>query len=140
MNMPIHHIGILVRDIGVSAADYEARFGYRLLSDIVHDPQQTARVAFLGRPEDEMLLELITPDGPNSKLANALKNKGGGLHHFCFQVDDINLGLEQLRRKKMRVLCEPVEASAFDQRKIAWLMGLDGVPVELLESPPIIEK
>jgi methylmalonyl-CoA/ethylmalonyl-CoA epimerase len=130
--MSLHHIGILVRDIDQATRDYENRFGYRAVSGIIHDPEQTAYVLFMEKP-GEPLIELVTPDGPDSKLSNALR-KGGGLNHFCYQTDDIEKSRDDLRGQKMRILCEPVEAPAFDGRRIAWLMGLDAVPVELVEQ------
>jgi len=72
-----------VPDIAAAAAEYVARFGYRVCGAMVHDPVQTAQVQFLSLTESVPYVELVTPDGPESKLSNALR-KGGGLNHLCY--------------------------------------------------------
>ena len=46
------------------------------------------------------MIELVTPDGPNSKLANALK-KGGGLNHLCYLSPAIDDECRRLRESGM---------------------------------------
>ena len=70
---------------------------------------------------------------PESKLAAAV-NKGGGLNHLCYSVGDIEAAVTKLRDAGMITLCEPVDAVAFPGRRIAWLMGQDRIPVELVEK------
>jgi methylmalonyl-CoA/ethylmalonyl-CoA epimerase len=133
MTPKLHHIGILVGDIPKAADAYAARYGYRAADKTIHDPVQTAHVLFLEGDPSGVRLELITPDGPNSKLSNALK-KGGGLNHFCYLSEDIDKDCADLRSTGMFLLQSPVAAEAFPGRRIAWLMGRDGIPVELVES------
>lgn len=134
MEPVLHHVGILVKSIPEAAERYVSRFGYTLKSEIVHDPVQTAHVQFL-EGQAGTLLELIAADGPASKLTNALK-KGGGLNHLCYLVDDIEADCAALRAQGMFLLCAPVAAEAFSGRRIAWLMGTDGIPIELVERGP----
>lgn len=133
MALQLHHIGVLVKDIDKSAFDYVSKFGYKIQSIVIHDPVQTAFVQFLKLDGDDSYMELITPDGPESKLVTALK-KGGGLNHFCYQTDNIEASLQDLALKSMFILQQPVDAVAFPNRKIAWLMGRDGIPIELVEK------
>lgn len=129
----LHHIGFLVRDISVAAQDFVSRLGYVIESDVVEDPVQTAYVQFLRQPGTMPWLELITPNGVDSKLTNALR-KGGGLHHLCYEVGDIAHACEHLRNQAMLMLAEPVPAAAFPGWRIAWFMDRSGFLVELLES------
>jgi methylmalonyl-CoA/ethylmalonyl-CoA epimerase len=78
-------------------------------------------------------VELVAPDGPESKLINALR-KGGGLNHLCYESDDLGRDCRELAAHAMLVLQPPLAAAAFAGRRIAWLMGRDGIPIELLES------
>jgi methylmalonyl-CoA/ethylmalonyl-CoA epimerase len=135
MNLVLHHVGIVVRDIPEAAQLYTTRFGYRLRGETVHDPIQTAHVQFLDGPASDVRIELVTPDSPNSKLSNALK-KGGGLNHLCYVSDHIEEDCAGLRSTGMLVLRSPVAAEAFPGRRIAWLMGQDGIPIELVEREP----
>ena len=128
-----HHIGILVSDITSAASDFERCFGYVAESDIIEDKTQTAFVQFLRQPGAFFWIELVSPNGPNSKLSNALR-KGGGLHHLCYEVPSIEAASMALRAQGMFPLSKPVPATAFDGKRIAWFMDKAGLLVELLES------
>ena len=82
LGLSLHHIGYVVRTINTIAANYVSRFGYELVTPIIHDPLQTALVQFLKLPGDRTYLEYVAPDGPDSKLVNAAKR--AGLNHLCF--------------------------------------------------------
>jgi methylmalonyl-CoA/ethylmalonyl-CoA epimerase len=129
----LHHVGIAVKDISTAADEYSKRPGYRIASTVIHDPVQTAFVQFIETKGDTIFLEIVSPDGPDSKLTNAVKN-GGGLNHLCYTVNDIEKECAELRMSGMFILQPPVEASAFPGRRIAWLMGHDGIPIELVEN------
>lgn len=120
-------------EIRRAAADYVRRFGYEVTSEVIHDPVQTAYVQFLRLPGDLPYLELVMPDGPQSKLANAL-SQGGGVNHLCYTTEKIELACQELRRKGMCLIQQPVDAVAFPGQRVAWLIGRDRVPIELLEQ------
>lgn len=131
----LHHIGVLVADMATEVEHYVQRFGYKICTAVVHDPVQTAFVQFVSLASDSVCLEFVSPDGPNSKLSNALK-KGGGINHFCYSTPCIDDAVLQLWETGMLVLQPPVPAVAFNGRKIAWLMGTDSIPIELVERGP----
>jgi len=128
----IHHVGVAVKDIRQTAERYVRCFGYRLESEIIHDPQQEAYVQFLRLPDDPVYLELVQPDGPQSKLSQAIA-RGGGLNHICYATDDIDAACQQLRANGLFLIASPVAAVAFNGRRIAWLVGRDRVVTELVE-------
>jgi methylmalonyl-CoA/ethylmalonyl-CoA epimerase len=131
----LHHVGILVSNIEQATEDYIRRYGFEIRSPIVHDPNQTAYVRFLSLQGDSVFVELVSPDRPESKLSNALR-KGGGLNHLCYAVDDIEFACKELREQGMYLLQKPVQAVAFPGRRIAWLIGGDRIPIELVERGP----
>ncbi len=102
---------------------------------MIEDPVQTALVQFLRLPSGANWLELVAPNGPDSKLSSALA-KGEGLHHLCYEVDDIEAACVALRRQKMALLSAPAPAVAFTGRRVAWLLGRDRLLTELVESGP----
>lgn len=132
MIVGVHHVGVVVPDINETASRYALRFGYRPRTEIIHDVTQTAYVQFLQIPGDPLYLELVSPDGENSKLTRAL-SKGGGLNHICYSTRDIEGTCQQLRAEQMMLLQAPVAAAAFPGRRIAWMIGLDRIPIELVE-------
>ncbi len=127
-----HHIGVLVKEIAVAREGYTKSLGYEIRSDLFHDPIQTAFVQFLTLPGENVLLELVAPDGPRSRLINALK-KSGGIHHVCYSVPEIDEALAALRALSFLTLHAPQAAVAFNGRRIAWMLGRDHLLVELVE-------
>ena len=128
----LHHIGYLVRDLS-EAEVFGNRFGHVIESDVIEDTVQTALIQLIRQPGAETLIELVMPNGPKSKLTRALA-KGGGLHHVCYEVNDIRHASTHLRDQGMLTLSEPVPAVAFDGRRIAWFMDRGALLIELLES------
>jgi methylmalonyl-CoA/ethylmalonyl-CoA epimerase len=128
----LHHVGIVVDDIPTAADAYMQRYGWRPQTGVIHDATQTALVQFFQIPGDSMFHELVSPDSDQSKLTNSLR-KGGGLNHLCYGTTDIEAACQQLRHDHMVLLQEPVAAVAFPGRRIAWLMGRDRTPIELVE-------
>ncbi len=129
----LHHVGIAVKEIEPAVKMYVQRFGYEIVSPVIHDPTQTAHVQFLRLPGDTAFLEFVAPDGPGSKLANAV-TKGGGLNHLGYATRDIEMAAARLVAQGLIQLQAPVPAVAFPGRRIAWFMGIDRVPVELVEK------
>ena len=132
MDLQFHHVGVLVKDIAKATQHY-ARLGYRPATEVVNDPVQTALVQFLKLPGICPYLELVAPNGAESKLAGALR-KGGGLHHVCYSTADIEGTCKELQAAGWFILAAPVGAVAFGGRRIAWLMGADRVLMELVEK------
>jgi methylmalonyl-CoA/ethylmalonyl-CoA epimerase len=129
----LHHVGVVVEDVARATEHLRRRFGYRPVSGIIHDPMQTAFAQFLSLPADSALVEVVAPDSDKSRLTGALK-RGGGLNHLCYATDDLEADCHRLREQDMVLIHEPGPAVAFPGRRIAWLMGNDRIPIELLEE------
>ena len=133
--MKLHHLAIVVADIKRSAEFYKKLMNITPLSEIIHDPEQKVRVQFFaGEILGPLQLELLTPDSDDSPLALALK-KGGGPNHLCFEVADLDQALDLARKQGSRTICEPVQASAIANRRIAFVFTPDQQIVEFLEAP-----
>ena len=72
-----HHVGIAVRDLSNAIPIYKNLFEYELTSGPFDDPIQNVTVCFLSRGNEDTVLELVAPLGPNSPIDRTLK-KGGG--------------------------------------------------------------
>jgi methylmalonyl-CoA/ethylmalonyl-CoA epimerase len=128
----LHHVGVIVADLGKAATEYCKRYGYVIKSPVMEDPIQTARAQFLKLEGDSTYLELLVPCGIDSKLSNAFQ-KGRRLNHLCYVVPEIEAACAMLRDEGLFLLQKPIEAVPFNPRRIAWVMGSDGIPIELVE-------
>ncbi len=131
--MRLHHIGVVVPDMVQAAQLYVRRFGYSVVTPIIHDPAQTAFVQFLRLPGDQAYLELVSPDQSNSKLTHALAS-GLPLNHVCLATSNIEESFRHLRATGMMTVARPMAAVAFNGASIAWLMGQDRLLTELVEQ------
>jgi methylmalonyl-CoA/ethylmalonyl-CoA epimerase len=132
--MRLHHVGIVVDDIERHGTRYAEQLGLRPLSAIVTDPIQRVQVQFWGDGR-EVSLELIQPLDDDSPVSRFLE-KGGGLNHLCFEVEDIVAAVEQVRAKGAICVSGPVPAAAFDGQRIAFLFFRDIGLVEFVEASP----
>lgn len=126
----INHIGIAVPEIEGALNFWRDGLGLNL--DHVEDvPSQKSVVAFL--PTGESEVELLNPSSPDSTLAKFLQDRGPGMHHLCFEVDDLAGMLADLKSKGFRLINEtPV---VLPGRKMAFVhpKSSGGVLVELYE-------
>jgi len=134
--MRVHHYGFATNDLKASIRTFRL-LGYRVGKPIL-DPTQKVYVAFVHR-EGESPIELVadaTPDGPTKGL---LSKVGNGLYHICYEVDDLDRAIEDLRQKRFLLRHSPAEATAFDGRRIAWMYNWDVGLIELLERSSVQE-
>ena len=84
-------------DLGKAAAIYRDTLGAKV-SEPVPQPDHGVTTVFVELPGTK--IELLEPLGENSPIANFLaSNPGGGMHHVCYEVDDIFAARDRLRRK-----------------------------------------
>jgi methylmalonyl-CoA/ethylmalonyl-CoA epimerase len=132
-NGMLHHLGFVVASISAVAEEFAASVSARWDGEITHDPIQRVRVAFLS-PADSRnpVFELIEPASEVSPVSNFLK-KRGGLHHVCYEIDDLESGLGDARNAGLAIVAAPAPAVAFGGRRIAWVCSKSRLLVELLE-------
>lgn len=126
----INHVAVVVADIESARAFWEDALGIGM--DHVEDvPAQKAKVGFF--PVGEGEIELVQPTDAESGTAKFLQERGGGMHHLCLEVDDIEGMLARLAEKGVRLINEkPME---LEGRKMAFIhpKSANGVLVELYE-------
>ena len=130
----IAHIAIVVEDIEGALGFWRDALGLPL--EHVEDvPEQQATVAFLLTRESE--LELVKPTTNDSGVARFLAKRGPGIHHICFEVDDVAATLTALKARGVRLIDEIPRIGA-SGKKVAFIHpeSTYGVLVELTEGPP----
>ncbi len=129
----IYHLGYAVQDIGVAARFYEEQFGAR-----TDEPEEVAEQGIIATMFDvgESKIELVQPTRPDSPVGKFLANKGEGFHHVAFQVDDLEVALEELRENGVELIDEEPRIGAGGTR-MAFVhpRGAFGVLTELVELP-----
>jgi methylmalonyl-CoA/ethylmalonyl-CoA epimerase len=129
-----HHVGFVVRSIDGAVKNFAESLDLNWDAKIIHDPLQVVRVTFLRpRSPENPVVELIEPAGDRSPVLGFLK-RGGGLHHLCYEVEDLEKQLEIARSMGMLVTRPPRPAVAFDGRRIAFVYTKHLLLLELLEK------
>jgi methylmalonyl-CoA/ethylmalonyl-CoA epimerase len=101
MLQKIHHVAVVVRDADQALGFYRDALGLHVTKDAVID-DQGVRGVLLECGEGE--IELIQPVREDTGVARFLETRGEGLHHICFQTDDVASELEATKAKGIRVL------------------------------------
>ena len=133
-NGTLHHLGFVVASISKVAEEFAASMGLRWDGKIIHDPLQRVRVSFFC-PVDARnpVFELVEPASESSPVTRFLKKSGGGLHHVCYEIDNLESGLQEAQRVGLAIVAAPTPAVAFDGRRIAWVCSRSRLLMELLE-------
>jgi methylmalonyl-CoA/ethylmalonyl-CoA epimerase len=98
----LNHVAIAVRDLAKAAALYRDTLG-AAVSEAVPQPEHGVSTVFITLPNTK--IELLEPLGADSPIAKFLeRNSDGGIHHICYEVDDILAARDRLIAKGARVL------------------------------------
>jgi len=127
----IDHVAIIVDDIEAALGFWRDGLGLEL-THVEDVPDQESVVAFL--PTGDSEVELVKPSSTGSGVARFLERRGPGIHHICFEVEDLTACLERLDERGIRLVNrEPVIGTG--GKRIAFIHpeGTHGVLVELYE-------
>ncbi len=98
----LNHVAIAVKDIQAASAKYKDVLGAQVDAPFAQ-PEHGVTVVFINLPNTK--IELLEPLGEGSPIAKFLeKNPDGGIHHLCYEVEDILAARDQLKAGGARVL------------------------------------
>ncbi len=97
----VDHIAIAVKNLDEGLKAYEDLLGIKS-SHTEEIPDQGIKAALIVLGDLE--IELIEPIRPDTGVAKFLENKGEGIHHICFEVDDVDKELESLAAKGVQLI------------------------------------
>ncbi|XP_051836911.1 methylmalonyl-CoA epimerase, mitochondrial [Antechinus flavipes] len=129
----LNHVAIAVPDLTLARSFYKNILGAQV-SEVVPVPEHGVSVVFVELGNTK--LELLHPLGNLSPIESFLKkNKTGGMHHICIEVDDIEAAVTDLKEKKIRILSEEAKIGAHG-KPVIFLHPKDcgGVLVELEQA------
>jgi len=101
MLQKIHHVAVIVKDADQALGFYRDALGLHVSKDEVIE-DQGVRGVLLEAGDGE--IELIQPIREDTGVARFLQSKGEGLHHICFQSDDVAAQLEASKAQGIRVI------------------------------------
>jgi len=129
----IHHIAIAVNNIEEAAKFFQEVMGLNLMGVEVVTAQKT-KVGFFKIGESN--IELVEPSEPDSPLVKFLETKGQGIHHICFEVDDVEAEVKAYLEKGATLIDQKPRPGAHNT-KVAFVhpKSSSGVLIELNELP-----
>jgi methylmalonyl-CoA/ethylmalonyl-CoA epimerase len=127
----VDHIGFVVRDLDEAVAFYSRAFDIAEWERIaIPERYMHAAVTRVG----DMLLELIAPTSDEASFAKFLRERGPGMHHVGYRVDDIAATLAQARERGVQLIDE-VARPGMHNTLVAFLhpKSTQGVLIELVQ-------
>lgn len=129
--MKFDHVGIAVKSIDQTLLIYRGIGGFDVRRTEVAG--QKAKIALL--KSGETSVELLEPTGDDSSLAKFIREKGEGLHHIAFAVDDIELSMNELKGRGFRFIYDRPADGKFGSRvNFIHPKSAGGVLVELTQN------
>jgi methylmalonyl-CoA/ethylmalonyl-CoA epimerase len=118
MKKTIDHIGVAVRNIEDTIRFYENVLGAKLIDQYRSDAKGVeSEIAIM--EVDGARTELLAPtNNDTSPIARFIKQKGKGVHHIAYRVDDLNAALEELDQKGIRILEDSLRINKHGRRLI----------------------
>ena len=126
----ISHVGIAVNSVRAAGNVFEA-LGLPL-HEMEKVDEQKVQVAM--HPVGESRIELLEPTDAESPIAKFLDKRGEGIHHLCFEVEDLEAALQELKSRGIRLIDESPRQGA-GGCKVAFVhpAATHGVLIELSE-------
>jgi methylmalonyl-CoA/ethylmalonyl-CoA epimerase len=126
-------VGFVISSIDQTVTSFARSVHGSWDGEIFHDPIQRVKVTFLLMPGTDVQMELVEPAGGESPV-QAFLEKGGGLHHVCYEVADCERTIIAMRECGSMIVKRPKPAVAFQGRRIAWVLTSEKLLIELLEQ------
>ncbi len=133
----LSHIAIAVDNIDGAGRFFTERLGLKLEGKEAL-PHRKVTVGFI--PIGETKLELVQPDSPDAPIAKFLSERGPGLHHICFEVNDIEQAFKLLFEAGVKII-DPAPQPGAHGTKVFFIhpKSTGGVLIEL-SQPDAAEK
>ena len=128
----IEHLGIAVKDLANDAPFWNHILNIEHQStEVVEDQSVTTDIYDTGNGK----IELLESTKPGSSIAKFIEKRGAGIHHVCFEVEDIYLAIKELKENNIHVLSDEPSTGA-EGYKVVFIhpKSTGGVLVELVEK------
>ena len=130
----LNHVAIAVPDIIKASETYKNTLGAEI-SEPVEQPEHGVKVIFITLSNTK--IELISPIGEYSPISKFLeKNKNGGIHHLCYEVQNLDLAIKKLSEKKFKIIGVGIPKLGAHGKPVIFLhpSGFNGTLIELQQE------
>ena len=130
----LNHVAIAVPDLDEAAQQYQSFLGAKV-GEPQSEPEHGVTVIFIELENTK--IELLHPLGKDSPITSFLeKNPSGGIHHLCYEVDDILISRDKLRSKGARIIGDGEPRIGAHGKPVLFLHPKDfnGTLIELEQS------
>ncbi len=129
----VHHVGVVVRDMEQAMRFYRDVLGLPVHKiEILYEQGVKAALLKVGDSEVELLEPVVADNG----VARYLEKKGEGLHHICFEVDDVERDLTSLKARGVELIDQQTRIGLAGRICFLHPSAVDGALVELCQPLP----
>ena len=130
--MKIAHIGYAVKRIDRAQSSFE-KIGF-VFEPVINDNDRNVKLAF--GTKDGYRIELVSPldKSLESPVDQYLSNSIGTPYHICYESEDFENDLENLKNQGYKVIIEPKPAIAFGGKRVVFLMNIGFGLMEIVEA------
>ena len=127
----VSHLGLAVKDLEKTMDFYRSVLRLDPAEPIIGGNERDLRVSLV--KVGDAILELIQPINETSVMAKFLEKRGEGIHHVCFEVDDIDAELERIKSKGLEVIGTP-KPGAEGMSVFLHPKGTHGILIEFVQK------
>lgn len=126
----VHHVGVVVRAIDQALPFWRDTLGLHL-HKLETIEEQGVKAALLSVGDSE--IELLEPVVSDNGVARYLERKGEGLHHICFQSDDVERDLAEMKAKGTEMIDQTTRVGIAGRICFLHPNAMDGALIELCQ-------
>ncbi len=135
MKMKLDHIGVVVKDLEAAKNYYQNQLGFDGFSNLVDEPEQKVKIIFVTvGPAGSPTIELIQPVAEGSAVYNFLKKTGGGIHHFSYEVENLEKAIEHFKGLKALPIGKIYPGAGHQGQRVIWFYTSAREIIELIEE------
>lgn len=130
--MRLNHVAVALKDLETGKGFWEKALGLEA-KGIEEVPSEGVRTAFYKAAEG-VNVELLEPMGETSPIAGFLERRGPGIHHLCFEVDDLDAALAEAEAAGCKRIKDPSPGAHHSRVVFLHPKTTGGILVELAEK------
>ena len=100
---------------------------------MIYDPEHDVEVWVLSHPTSPKI-ELLAPHDESSPINNILKKSGATPYHICYEVENIEEAISELKKERFMPVSKPKVSNTFDNHRVCFLIKKDIGLIEIIEK------